>query len=75
MRLGFFLGGAVFTRRDDLCTSPGCFGWDGGYGTSCYSDPREQLTGILLTQRMVDSPQPPRVFTDFWISAYQAIDD
>jgi hypothetical protein len=40
-----------------------------------YSDPREQLTGILLTQRMMDSPKPPRAFVDFWTSAYQAIDD
>jgi CubicO group peptidase (beta-lactamase class C family) len=54
---------------------PGRFGWDGGYGTSWYSDPKENLTGILLTQRMMDSPQPPAVMTDFWTSAYQAIDD
>ena len=72
---GWGFGLSVFTRRDDLCTAPGRFGWDGGYGTSWYSDPREQLTGILLTQRMMDSPQPPRAFVDFWTSAYQAIDD
>ena len=47
----------------------------GGYGTSWYSDPREQFTGILLTTRMMDSPQPPRVLADFWTSVYQAIDD
>jgi hypothetical protein len=29
----------------------------------------------LLTQRMIDSPQPSRAFVDFWTSAYQAIDD
>jgi CubicO group peptidase (beta-lactamase class C family) len=72
---GWGFGLSVFTRRDDLYTAPGRFGWDGGYGTSWYSDPREQLTGILLTQRMMDSPQPPRVMADFWTSAYQAIDD
>ena len=72
---GWGMGLSVFTRRDDLCTTPGRFGWDGGYGTSWYSDPREQLTGILLTQRMMDSPQPPRAFGDFWTSVYQAIDD
>jgi CubicO group peptidase (beta-lactamase class C family) len=54
---------------------PGRFGWDGGYGTSWYSDERENLTGILLTQRMTDSPQPPTAMADFWTSAYQAIDD
>jgi CubicO group peptidase (beta-lactamase class C family) len=72
---GWGFGVSVFTRRDDLCTTPGRFGWDGGYGTSWYSDPCEQYTGILLTQRMMDSPQPPRAFVDFWTSAYQAIDD
>ena len=68
-------GMSVFKARDDLDAKPGRFGWDGGYGTSWYSDPREQLTGILLTQRMMDSPQPPRVFTDFWTSLNQAIGD
>jgi hypothetical protein len=38
-------------------------------------DPREQLTGIMLTRRMMDSPQPPCAFVDFRTSAYRAIDD
>lgn len=28
------LGGAVITRRTDLWTTPGRYGWDGGYGSS-----------------------------------------
>ncbi|HZZ35518.1 MAG TPA: serine hydrolase domain-containing protein [Caulobacteraceae bacterium] len=68
-------GMAVTIRRDDLSASPGRFGWDGGYGTSGYADPAEDMVGVLLTQRMMDSPQPPKVFTDFWTGAYQAIDD
>ena len=72
---GWGFGLSVFTARDDLAHVPGRYGWDGGYGTSWYSDPREQMTGILLTQRMMDSPQPLPVFTDFWTLAYQAIDD
>jgi CubicO group peptidase (beta-lactamase class C family) len=68
-------GMSVFKGRDDPDARPGRFGWDGGYGTSWYSDPSKQLTGILLTQRMMDSPQPPRVFTDFWTSLNQAIGD
>jgi CubicO group peptidase (beta-lactamase class C family) len=73
--LGWGMGLSVFTRRDDLCNRPGRFGWDGGYGTSWYSDPTENLSGILLTQRMMDEPHPPAVFRDFWTCAYQAIDD
>ncbi len=68
-------GLAVVTRRDDLFATPGRFGWDGGCGTSAWSDPAEDLVGILMTQRLMDVPQPPPAFADFWTSAYQAIDD
>jgi CubicO group peptidase (beta-lactamase class C family) len=72
---GWGFGMSVFKKLDDLQAAPGRFGWDGGYGTSWYSDPHEQTTGILLTQRMMDSPQPPRVFSDFWTSLYQAAEE
>jgi CubicO group peptidase (beta-lactamase class C family) len=72
---GWGFGLSVFSRRDHLYNAPGRYGWEGGYGTSWYSDPKEELTGILLTQRLMDSPQPPAVMADFWTSAYQAIDD
>jgi CubicO group peptidase (beta-lactamase class C family) len=58
-----------------LWETPGRFGWDGGYGTSGYSDPREDLVGLLLTQRLMDSPKPPAAYTDFWTMAYAAIED
>jgi CubicO group peptidase (beta-lactamase class C family) len=72
---GWGFGGAVYTRRDDLFAVPGRYGWDGGYGTSGYLDPQNDLVGILLTQRMMESPQPPKVFTDFWTQAYAAMED
>jgi CubicO group peptidase (beta-lactamase class C family) len=72
---GWGFGLSVFSRRDHLYNVPGRYGWEGGYGTSWYSDPKEELSGILLTQRLMDSPQPPAVMADFWTSAYQAIDD
>jgi CubicO group peptidase (beta-lactamase class C family) len=72
---GWGFGIAVDTRHDDLAT-PGRYGWDGGYGTSCWVDPVEELIGILLTQRVWDEPiAPPMAIRDFWTSAYQAIDD
>jgi hypothetical protein len=43
--------------------------------TSAYTDPANDMIGILLTQRMMDSPNPPRVFSDFWTLAYAAMDD
>ncbi|HWN15063.1 MAG TPA: serine hydrolase domain-containing protein, partial [Candidatus Dormibacteraeota bacterium] len=48
---GWGFGVSVVTRRDDVAAVPGRFGWDGGLGTSWYSDPGEEMVGILLTQR------------------------
>jgi CubicO group peptidase (beta-lactamase class C family) len=67
------LGMAVDIQRDEIFHTPGRFGWDGGLGTSAYTDPAEEMTGILFTQRMMESPAPPRVFTDFWTLAYAAM--
>jgi CubicO group peptidase (beta-lactamase class C family) len=67
-------GMAVDIRRDEIFRTPGRFGWDGGFGTSAYTDPAEGMIGILLTQRMMDSPEPPKVFTDFWTLAYGAME-
>jgi CubicO group peptidase (beta-lactamase class C family) len=72
---GWGFGLSVFTHRDNLASVPGRFGWDGGQGTSGYADPAENLIGILMTQRMMESPQSPAVFRDFWTSAYAAIED
>jgi CubicO group peptidase (beta-lactamase class C family) len=67
------LGIAVDTARHEIYHNPGRFGWTGGFGTIAYTDPVERLIGILFTQRMMDSPEPPRVFTDFWTTAYGAV--
>ena len=72
---GWGFGLSITTRRDDVAGSPGRFGWDGGYGTSGYTDPKEGLIGILMTQRVWDSPRAPAVLTDFWTQAYAAIED
>jgi CubicO group peptidase (beta-lactamase class C family) len=72
---GWGFGMSIVTRRDDMAKSIATFGWDGGLGTSWYSDPKENLVGILMTQRAWTSPVPPAVCVDFWTSTYQAIDD
>jgi CubicO group peptidase (beta-lactamase class C family) len=72
---GWGFGLSVVTRRDDLPAVPGRFGWDGGYGTSWYVDPKEEMVAVLMTQRLWDSPRAPDVQRDFWSSVYQAIDD
>jgi CubicO group peptidase (beta-lactamase class C family) len=74
-RHGWGFGVSMVTRRDEVPGPVGRFGWDGGLGTSWYSDPRENMVTILMTQRAWTSPSPPHVCLDFWTSAYQAIDD
>ncbi len=51
----------------------GAFGWDGGLGTTWLVDPSQDLTVIVLTQRMFDSPDPPQVHRDIQAAAYAAL--
>jgi CubicO group peptidase (beta-lactamase class C family) len=67
------LGMSVGVSRGAIFEHAGRFGWDGGLGTSAYTDPLNGVIGILLTQRSMDSPEPPKVFTDFWTGLYGAV--
>jgi CubicO group peptidase (beta-lactamase class C family) len=67
-------GLSVDTRRTEVYQNPGRFGWTGGFGTTAYVDPSEELIGILFTQRMMTSPEAARAFTDFWTTAYGALE-
>jgi CubicO group peptidase (beta-lactamase class C family) len=72
---GWGFGVSVATQRDGVANVPGRFGWDGGLGTSWYSDPAEDMVTILMTQVAWTSPMPPPVCRDFWTLAYAALDD
>ncbi len=48
----------------------GAYGWDGGFGTSWLVDPGRDLTVVVLTQRMFESPEPPPVHRDLQEAAY-----
>ncbi len=69
---GWGFGMAVVTDRTGY-PNVGSFGWDGGLGTSFLADPKEDLVGILLTQKMWTNPVPPPVCADFWTLSYSAI--
>ncbi|WP_028778038.1 serine hydrolase domain-containing protein [Shimazuella kribbensis] len=71
---GWGFGMAVRTYLGDYA-SIGQFGWDGGTGTSAYADPDKQLTGVLLTQVGMSTPDSARLIHDFWTTVYQAIED
>jgi CubicO group peptidase (beta-lactamase class C family) len=69
---GWGFGVCVELRRRDL-RSVGTNGWDGGFGSSWANDPAEGLVGVLLTNQMWESPQPPPVCADFWTATYAAL--
>ena len=71
---GWGFGMSVVTTRHGYL-SVGSYGWDGGMGTTARNDPKENLTCILLTQRMMRSPMPEAIYIDIWQLAYQALDD
>jgi CubicO group peptidase (beta-lactamase class C family) len=54
--------------------SAGSYGWPGIYGTGWYNDPAEDMTTILVIQR-APAPAGLPILFDFWMAAYQAIDD
>jgi hypothetical protein len=37
---------------------------------SYHDEVNVETLGTLFTQRMMESPQPPKVFSDFWTLAY-----
>jgi len=52
---GFGLGVAVTLDAQDNRRSPGSFSWPGGYGTTWFADPRENLIAVLMSQVWQDS--------------------
>jgi CubicO group peptidase (beta-lactamase class C family) len=72
---GWGLGLGVVTARNGIAEAPGRFGWDGAFGTSWHVDPKEELVGVLMTQRRPDRLALSPLMLDFWTSAYQLMDD
>lgn len=70
---GFGFGVSVVTRREHAWAPIGQYGWDGGLGSVWRADPTNDLTTVLLTNRMWSSPKPPPVAQDFWTLAYAAL--
>jgi CubicO group peptidase (beta-lactamase class C family) len=73
-RTGWGLGGGVITRRDDVGTNPGTYGWTGGFGTAFLIDPSERLIVLCLTQRLMRSPDDMTLGRDLSTMAYAALD-
>ena len=71
------LGPDFFTGRSwGFCQAvldTGAYGWDGGFGSSWLVDPVNDLVVIVLSQRMFESPEPPKVHSDIQAAAYAAL--
>jgi len=68
---GYGMGVVVEPNVDQLPV--GVYTWMGGFGTSWFNDPAKDLSAILLTQRVFDGPDPPRLHKDFWRGVYAAL--
>lgn len=71
---GWGWGVMVVTRRFDGASTPGQYGWNGGFGTMWRSDPREEMILALMTQVGMISPEGPGIFRDFLTLAYSALE-
>ncbi len=71
------LGGRFFARKSwGYCQAVydgGAFGWNGGLGTSWVMDPAHDLTVIVLTQRLFESPELPAVHRDIQSAFYASL--
>jgi CubicO group peptidase (beta-lactamase class C family) len=70
---GWGYGMSVTVAPDPYGRPAGVYGWDGGFGTTWFSDPASGLHAILLTQRVFDGPDPPALVKDFWRGAIAAV--
>lgn len=65
------LGGSVSLGGGEMNLPKGAFGWNGGYGTTLYVDPANNLVGVLLTNQVVMSATPAEPLIGFWKIAYE----
>ena len=47
---GWGYGVGVQTGPDSVTQTPGAYGWDGGFGSSFFTDPSRDVTAIVMTQ-------------------------
>jgi CubicO group peptidase (beta-lactamase class C family) len=67
---GWGLGIGVITVHQSDGRHAGTYGWDGGLGSSWWTDPVTDTIAIVLTTDAWSSPEPTAVFVDFWRAAF-----
>jgi CubicO group peptidase (beta-lactamase class C family) len=71
---GWGYGVSVALHRTAEGIPAGAYGWSGGLGTTWVADPPSDLTAILMTPTMFESPDPPQVHKDFWRAVFPTTD-
>ncbi len=69
---GWGLGLGVRLTDEPGGRHAGSYGWDGGLGSSWWTDPVSGVSAVLLTNQMWASPQPPPLFDAFRRAAFGA---
>ncbi len=67
---GWGLGLGVRREDEPGGRHAGSYGWDGGLGSTRWTDPVTGTTAVLLTNQMWSSPVPPTVFDAFRAVAF-----
>lgn len=67
---GWGLGIGVRRADEPGGRHAGSYGWDGGLGSTWWTDPVSGTTAVLLTNQMWSSPEPPALFRDFRAVAF-----
>ncbi|RZU33140.1 serine hydrolase domain-containing protein [Blastococcus saxobsidens] len=69
---GWGLGIGVRRTDEPGGRHAGSYGWDGGLGSTWWTDPVTGVTAVLLTNQMWASPRPPPLFEAFRQAAFGA---
>ncbi|WP_158544511.1 serine hydrolase [Blastococcus sp. TBT05-19] len=67
---GWGLGIGVRRTDEPGGRHAGSYGWDGGLGSTWWTDPVTDVSAVLLTNQMWSSPQPPPLFDAFRRAAF-----
>jgi CubicO group peptidase (beta-lactamase class C family) len=67
---GWGLGMSVVAQSAAEGLPAGCFGWNGGLGSSWIADPHSGRTVIVLTETTFSSPAPPALHQEIWRAVF-----
>jgi CubicO group peptidase (beta-lactamase class C family) len=67
---GWGFGMSVVTQPHAAGLPSGCFGWNGGLGSTWVADPRSGRSVIVLTETLFSSPTPPALHQEIWRAVF-----